>query len=159
MEKCRMKPDRNATGRQRGAAAVELGILLFPLTLLAFGITEFGRAVYQYNTIVKAVRNASRHLSQHGAGDATHIGIATCLAAYGNRTCSGSPLLPGLSAAMVQVCDRTNCSGTHENQSTGAGVVNLVTVTVSGYTFNSLVPLVTGNIVFDPISSTMRQVL
>jgi len=144
--------------KQRGVAAVELGILMIPLTILAFGITEYGRAVFQYNTIVKGVRDASRYLSQHAAGDAVQIGVAKCLAVHGNRTCSGSPLVPGLATSLVQVCDSSSCAD-HLNQSTGAGVVNLVTVTVDQYPFQSLVPLLVPNVRFGPIQSTMRQVL
>lgn len=131
---------------------------MIPLTVLAFGITEYGRAIFQYNTIVKGVRDASRYLSQHAPGDATRIGVAKCLAVYGNRNCSGAPLVPGLTPSLVQVCDRTNCAD-HLNQSTGAGVVNLVTVTVDKFPFKSLVPLMVKDITFGPIHSTMRQVL
>jgi Flp pilus assembly protein TadG len=144
--------------RQRGVAAVELGIVMIPLTVLAFGITEYGRAIFQYNTIVKGVRDASRHLSQQSPGDATQIGVAKCLAVYGNRTCSGAALVPGLKTSLVQICDRTNCAD-HLNQPTGAGVVNLVTVTVDQFPFKSLVPLMVKDITFGPIHSTMRQVL
>ena len=49
---------------------------MIPLTVLAFGITEYGRAIFQYNTLVKSVRDASRYVSQHAPGDAAHIGIA-----------------------------------------------------------------------------------
>ena len=58
---------------------------------------------------------------------------------------------------MVTVCDATNCPGDHQFQPTGSGVVNLVTVTVTGYTFTSMVPFVVPNIVFGPISATMVQ--
>ncbi|MGE5469746.1 MAG: TadE/TadG family type IV pilus assembly protein [Bacteroidota bacterium] len=152
-----MEKHDSRTG-QRGAAAVELAILLIPLVLLAFGITEYGRAMYQYNALAKGVRSAVRQLSEYSAGDATQIGIAKCLAVYGNYTCSGAPVAPGLTTAMVSVCDTTNCAGTHLNQSTGSGVVNLVTVTISDYPFISLVPSLVPNLTFGDISATMRQV-
>jgi len=145
--------------RQRGVAAVEMGIVLIPLVFLMFGITEFGRAFYQYNTIVKATRDAARFLSGQGPGDATSIGKARCLVVYGNTDCTGSALVPGLSTGEVVVCDSTNCASTHAAQSTGSGVINLVTVTVSGYGFTSVVPFVVPNLTFNDISTTMRQVL
>ncbi|HEU0201095.1 MAG TPA: TadE/TadG family type IV pilus assembly protein [Burkholderiaceae bacterium] len=144
--------------KQRGVAAVELGLVMIPLTVLAFGITEYGRAIFQYNTLVKSVRDASRHLSQHAAGDATQIAIAKCLVVHGNRNCSGAVLVPGLSASLVEICDRSNCAD-HANQPTGAGVVNLVTVTVDKFPFKSLVPLMVSDLTFGAIRSTMRQVL
>ena len=144
--------------KQRGVAAVELGIVMSPLVILAFGITEYGRAIFQYNTLVKGVRDASRYLSQHGAGEVTHIGIAKCLVVHGNRTCTGAALVPGLTTSLVDVCDRSNCPD-HANQPTGAGVVNLTSVTVDKFPFKSMVPLMVKDITFGPIRSTMRQVL
>lgn len=144
--------------KQRGIAAVELAIVLIPLVLLAFGITEFGRAIYQYNALTKATRDATRFLSAQGAGDPNDISAAKCLAVYGNKTCTGNLLVPNLTTAMVSVCDSSNCPD-HQNQSTGSGVINLVTVTVTGYPFTSLVPFVVPSMTFGAISTTMRQVL
>jgi Flp pilus assembly protein TadG len=145
--------------KQRGVAAVELGILIFPLLLLTFGVTELGRAFYQFNTLVKVTRDAVRFLSTQGPGDATDLTTAQCLGVYGKKICSGTPLLPGLDTTMVAVCDSLSCSPTHQNQATGSGVINLVTVTITGYPFTSLVPFIVPNITFGPISTTMRQVL
>lgn len=144
---------------QRGAAAVELGILLIPLTLLTFGVTEFGRAIYQYNTLVKATRDATRFLSGQGPGDAADVTVAQCLVVYGNRSCTGNALVPGLITDMVSVCDSSNCPDDYKNRPTGSGVINLVSVTVSNYPFTSLVPFAVPDFKFGPISTTMRQVL
>jgi Flp pilus assembly protein TadG len=145
--------------RQRGVAAVELGIMLMPLVVLTFGTTEYGRAVYQYNTLVKASRDATRFLSGQGPGDPADLAVAKCLAVYGNTACTGSPLLPNLDATMVTVCDSVSCPSTHLNQATGSGVMNLVTVTITGYNFDSMVPLVAPSVTFNAISTTMRQIL
>lgn len=149
--------------RQRGVAAVEFGFLIIPLTLMLFGLTEYGRAVYQYNTLAKAARDATRYLSTVDKGQGWPQ--ARCLARYGNTTCDGSLLAPGLTDAMVDICDASNCAG-HALVSTGSGAVNLVTVTISGYQFQSIVnfPLAglnigAPNITFGDISNTMRQAL
>ncbi len=44
--------------RMRGVAAVEFALVLIPLIVLATGVAEFGRAIYQYETLTKATRNA-----------------------------------------------------------------------------------------------------
>jgi Flp pilus assembly protein TadG len=49
--------------RQRGAAAIEFALLALPLATLTFGITEFGRALHQFNTIAKSARDAVRYQS------------------------------------------------------------------------------------------------
>lgn len=142
---------------QQGVAAVEFAILLPVLLLIVFGITEFGRALYSYNTLLKSTRDAARYVmiqQPGGVADAE----AQCLAVYGNMDCTGSPLAPGLTPAMVSVCDWQRCPGTHQAQG-AAPVVNLVTVTISGYTFNSFVPFVTADLAsfdFAPISTTMK---
>lgn len=152
--------------RQGGVVAVEFALLIIPMLLMVFGITEFGRAMYQYNTLVKATRDATRYLSTQAPGSG--VGTAKCLAVYGNKTCGavGEELVPGLTTGMVTVCDANSCPGTHSSVATGAGVVNLVTVTIQGYQFQSVVSFsIAGlsvglpNITFGAVSTTIRQVL
>ncbi|WP_103965083.1 TadE/TadG family type IV pilus assembly protein [Nitrosomonas ureae] len=142
----------------RGSVAVELALLLIPLIVLALGVAEFGRAMYQYNTVVKTVRDAARLLSQHSPSDTANYPEteARCLVVHGSADCSGSALLPGLTIGMVGIASSTT--------TTGAGAsINLVTVTVTGYTFNFVFnPLVffgssMTTLPFDPIQTTMRQ--
>lgn len=144
--------------KQRGVAAIELALLIFPLVLLAFGMSEYARAIYQYNTLTKATRDAARFLSSQSPGDPNDIATAKCLAVYGNRSCTLPALVPDLTMSMVSVCDSTNCAD-HQAQSTGSGVINLVSVRIDGYAFTSLVPLRVPDMTFGRISTTMRQVL
>jgi Flp pilus assembly protein TadG len=163
----------------RGVAAVEFAFVLVPLLAVGFGVTEFGRAMYEYNTVAKATRDAARYLSTHAAGATaidsannilTHTN-ATCIAVYGNKSCTGAKLLPQLNTSSVQICDAltttaASCTGkSFQNVATGTGVVNLVSVTIAGYTFQSYVngaiagvTLGTPNITFSAMSTTMRQV-
>lgn len=154
---------------QRGAAAIELALLTLPLAGLSFGITEFGRALHQYNTVAKTVRDAARYQSTVAPGNippATTL-PGLCLALSGSTAnsggaCSGTALLPGLTLAMITVCDRVLCPGTHNQQPPTPGTlgkVNLVTVTVTGYPFTSMVPFAMPSIAFGPISATMVQPL
>ena len=145
--------------RQRGVAAVEFGLLLTPLVLMIFGTTELGRAIYSYNTLDKTVRDAARHLSQHGPGDATIAAQAKCLAVYGTTDCSGSVVAPGLTVGMVTLCDASLCPGTHANQTTGLGSINLVTVSIQSYAYTSVVNFVVPNMTFNNISVTLRAQL
>jgi Flp pilus assembly protein TadG len=148
---------RHTAYRQRGVAAVEMGLVLIPLVLLVFGTTELGRALFQYNTLAKATRDAARYLSEQGPGDANDLAAARNLAVYGNPGGTGTALVPGLTTANVSICDAVSCPSTHLAVTTGSGSVNLVTVTVTGYAFTSLVPFVIPSITFHDISTTMRQ--
>ena len=49
--------------RQKGVAIVEFALILPFLLLLTFITTEFGRAIWEYNTLTKSVRDAARYLS------------------------------------------------------------------------------------------------
>ena len=143
----------------QGVAAVELALLLSPLALMAFGTTELGRAIYTYNTLDKTVRDAARHLSQHGPGDTTVAAEARCLAVFGTTDCSGTAVAPGLSTAMVTICDASLCSATHANQLTGLGSVNLVTAGIANYPFNSVVAFLIPSMNFNNVSVTLRAQL
>jgi len=143
----------------RGVAAVEFGLLLPLLVVMLFGTTELGRAIYSYNNLDKTVRDAARHLSQHGAGDPIIAGEARCLAVHGTTDCSGAVVAPGLTTSSVVLCDALSCAGTHANQPTGLGAINLVTVSIQGYAYNSVVQFVIPNLTFNNISVTMRAQL
>lgn len=145
--------------RCRGVAAVEFALLLLPLVLMTFGATEFGRAIYTFNTLDKTVRDAARHLSQHGPGDATIQAEARCLAVYGNTGCTGTAVATGLTTSKVSLCDAQSCPGTHAAQATGSGVANLVSASINNYAYTSLVQLVMPSLQFKTISSTMRAQL
>ena len=140
--------------KQGGMVAVEFAILLIPLVLIVFGITELGRAFYQYNTLVKATRDAARYKSatNQGAKEAE----AKCLAVTGNDTCTGTPLVEGLTTNMVTISYA-------QSVPTCSGSVNLVGVTINDpnatekFKFVSLVSFVIPDITFGPISTVMRS--
>lgn len=136
----------------RGAVAVEMAFLMIPLIVLAFGIAEFGRAMYQYNTLTKSVRGAVRHVTQSPVTNELRA-EAVQLVVYGTITGAAStPLLPNLSESMVGVTSDIDVDG-----------INTTTVSITGYTFDFVFnPLVffgntTTSITFDNIHATMRQ--
>jgi Flp pilus assembly protein TadG len=163
-----MMKRRISRTRMQGAAIVELAIVLVPLILLVCGVAEFGCAIYQYDTLTKATRDAARFLSQYSASDQPNYNTnivpqAQCLAVYGNMTCSGIALAPALKTSMVVVCDSynsTGCTGTFANYATPGGTMNLVEVKITGYVYTPLESfLIPGNITFNDIATVMRQVL
>lgn len=168
-----MRSNMPGRARQKGVAAVEFALMLIPMLLLAFGVVEYGRALYQYNTLVKTVRDGVRLLSQSNPADesyADRMAAAQCLIVYGKTACSGAdvPLVPGLSTGHVRICDRVHyaacpsaAQSDYLNVATGMGVVNLVEVRVTGYTFTFLgLPFAVDadSVVFGDIRAVMRQV-
>jgi Flp pilus assembly protein TadG len=107
---------RRSTRRQRGLAAVEFAIVAPVLLLLMFAVAEFGRALYQYNTLSKAVRDGARYYSTHAFVGTTTIEdpaaktYAINLVEYGNGSGTGNPLLPG-DPPSVTATTATDASG------------------------------------------------
>jgi len=140
--------------KQGGVVAVEFAILIVPMILIVFGITELGRAFYQYNTLVKATRDAARYKSVTNQGEKE--AEAKCLAVTGDDLCAGTPLVEGLNTNMVTIDYATAVP-------TGSGNVNLVKVTINDpnandkFKFVSLVNFVIPDITFGPISTIMRS--
>jgi Flp pilus assembly protein TadG len=102
--------ESKSNGKQRGIAMTEFAIVVPIFLLLMLATAELGRALYQYNTLTKAVRDGARYLSVHAleAGvtgpdkiDAADKTAAANLVAYGTVTEGDEPLLPGLSAGDV----------------------------------------------------------
>ena len=146
--------------RQKGTAIVEFALILPLLLLLTMITTEFGRAIYQYNTIVKSLRNTTRYLSLQTSN--TKITEAQNLVVFGNIAGTGPALVSGLTLAQV---------ATPTWQEFGsAPPINTVTIQVGygptgtaaqNYTFIPLVASVfgfnLGNVTYAPISATMRS--
>jgi Flp pilus assembly protein TadG len=141
---------------QRGVAIVEFALILPLLLVMTFIVTEFGRALYQYNTIAKSVRDAARYLSVQTPG--THVTEARNLIVFGNIAGTGTPLALGLTTSLVP-------NPTWQPLGTGP-VINVVTVKVSGYTFRPLFSdffvsgvfgATFGSITYSDISATMRS--
>ncbi len=156
---------------QGGVATIEFAIVLPLLLAICFGITEFGRAIYTYNSLAKSARGAARYLTTQAAGSG-HT-TARNLVVYGNPAGTGTPLMPGLNssnmASKVLICDAsiTTCTA-NLNQGSNPSI-NTVTITITGYQFTPALDLLgftrffthgTGSITsidFSNISVTMRQ--
>jgi hypothetical protein len=99
-----------------GAVIVEFAIIMPLLVLLVFGITELGRALYQWNTLTKAVAIGARYMArsngnlindecvENKGADGTwvkHETTAKNLIVYGQMA-AGDPLLPGLQVTTIE---------------------------------------------------------
>jgi len=145
-----MQTKSHVKSASQGVALVEFALILPLLLVLTFITTEFGRALYQYNTVTKSVRDAVRYLSVQTPGsDST---VARNLIVHGNPGGTGAPLVIGLSAANV---------ATPTWRSTGSNPqIDVVTVRVTGYRFT---PLISGfggvnfnAFTFSDITASMR---
>lgn len=153
--------------KQIGVAIVEFALVLPLLLILTFITTEFSRALYQYNTIVKSVRNAARYLSMQDpnikiSDPGKKITIAKNLAVYGlpKPAASHPPLTIGLDISNIPD------SNIQWNTYGSSPLINTVTIKVTGYKFKPLLCIAftvnfgcdaQGYISYGTISATMRS--
>jgi len=159
---------------QRGVALVELALVLPLLLAVCFAITEFGRAIYTYDTLAKSARDAARYLTTQTPGSSSAWAIARNLVAYGNPAGTGPALVSGLdstnAASLVVVCDASDQPRCAANLNQGADpTINTVTVTITGFKFSPLLDVLAftrfygggsgsiASIPFGDISVTMRK--
>ena len=119
-------------GDERGVQLVEVALVI-PIMLLLFGaVAEFGRYFYEYTTAAKAARVGARYLVSKSVTSSTNYEAqAKNLVVYGNIAGTGTAVLPGLTAANVQV---DYIGGT-------SGVPDVVKVSIVNYQHQSIVNL------------------
>jgi Flp pilus assembly protein TadG len=117
---------------ERGVQLVEVALVI-PIMLLLFGaVAEFGRYFYEYSTAAKAARVGARYLVSKSVTSSTNYETqAKNLVVYGNIAGTGTAVLPGLTAANVQV---DYIGGT-------SGVPDVVKVSIINYQHQSIVNL------------------
>lgn len=146
----------------RGVATIELALVLMLLSTLVFGTIELGRALHHYNVLAKSVRTTARYLSTNPPTEAESWvawkETGECLAVYGQPRCdaNATPLLPGLMRSQVRIVDPYTFTSARSIQS-GAGTLDLLSISIEGYQFRSVVSFVVPNIVFGRISAVMPQ--
>jgi Flp pilus assembly protein TadG len=102
----------------RGVATIEFAICAPVLLLLMLGTAEVGRVLFQYNTLIKSVRDGARYAATGAAITSGTTRIVNITPQVGNQTRnlivtgntagSGSPLLPGLEVGDVTNIDADN---------------------------------------------------
>ncbi|NML15303.1 TadE/TadG family type IV pilus assembly protein [Azohydromonas caseinilytica] len=141
-------------------ATVELALVLLPLVLLLSATADLGRAFYTYDTLVKAARGAARYLALSTTpDDVTVQAQVKNLALYGDIDGGGTPLVPGLTSTMVQICTPKLCDADHNNVpvvGSAGSTMTLVSVRIVGYTYTSVFSAVLpATFAFRPINVTM----
>jgi len=106
---------------------------------LLFGILEFGRALWTYNTIINGTRAGARWgvVNVSNNSDSANKDKVRNIVLYGYPdVTSGTTLVPGLTPGMINVSVVPL-----DTDSTGTAVNQKVSVSVSGYQFRFLIPL------------------
>ena len=127
---------------ERGSTLVEFAIGATVFLTAMFAVLEFGRALWTHNALTDAARRGARYATLHTSAD---IGSVQNVVVYGNPEGSGQPMLPNLTGSNVSV----NYSGTYQiNKGT-------VTVSITNYQFQFVIPLVGTTITMPSYSTTL----
>ncbi len=105
------RTDSNLLHGSRGQSLVEFALILPMILVVMFMITEFGRALYQYNVLLQASRDADRFVASQAwnstlgavALGGTLLTQTKNVAVYGVPSATGTAVVSGLTTANVQV--------------------------------------------------------
>jgi Flp pilus assembly protein TadG len=141
---------KKLVGRNDGNVMIEFAIGSAILVAAFAGTFQFGYTFLQYNELENAVTRSARYASlinYDSASDVPANDFQTAvqnMALYGTPTAGTTPVLPGLTAANVNVtvCGITIvCPG----YTSPLGVPQEVTVSITGYTIDAVFEKVTLN--------------
>lgn len=140
---------------ERGATLTEFAIGATLFFMAMFAVMEFGRALWTHNALSDAARRAARYAvnqpasspagkSVTGTNTGPSVTAIKNVAVYGNAAGTGQPLVNNLAAGNVNV--------TYSNFGLGDGSVS---VTITGYQFQFVVPIVGTNIQMPNYNTTL----
>ena len=147
---------------QAGLAAIEFALILPVLLILGFGVIDFGRVLFQYDTLTKSTRNATRYLAAvvrpPAAAFATDANYTTAADSAVNNArnlalcgtiaaCGSSTLVSGLTASNITI-----------DYPASVGNITYVRVLVSNYSTSYVTNVLGVSKNLGTISVTMRQV-
>ena len=123
--------------KSRGQSLVEFAIILPVITLVVLGLFDLGRAVFTYNTLSQAARQANRTAIVDQ--DSDHVKSMAIAAA---------PTI-GLTSSNVTVCFKTadttqsNCSSpTTDNCPTTTRVIGCLAIVTASMTYTPITPVI-----------------
>lgn len=144
-----------AKRKQKGQTLVEFALVALIFFVILFGLIEFARALWTWNTIVQATRAGARFaVVEAPTGADTEV---KNYVVYLNSAGTGTPVLPGLTVSNITVeyLDLTT------NPATIAGTVSekrssdVVQIRVAGYTFSFIIPILGSSITLPPFTTTL----
>jgi hypothetical protein len=124
--------------RQKGLYIVEFAIVGLLFFILLFGVIEFARALFVWNTLTEATRRGARLAV---VCPVNHPSIANVTVFNAPGAPGASPILPGLSSGMVSV-------------SYPAGMVR---VQITGYLHTLLIPLFSATLTAPVFETTLPR--
>ena len=132
---------RSGKNRERGSTLVEFSIAATVFLTVMFGVIEFGRALWTHNALTDAARRGARYAVVHKQ---IEIADVKNVVVYGDPAGGTKPVVENLTTDNVIV----NYSGFTLDGGT-------VQVTITGYDFNFVVPIVSTKIRMPSYTTTL----
>ena len=126
---------------ERGSTLVEFSIGVTVFVTAMFGVLEFGRLLWVHNALTDAARRGARYAVMHSASDETSV---KNIVVYGDAAGTGQPMLNNLSTSNVVV--------TYNSFGLNDGTVS---VSITNYQFQFVVPIVGTTITLPSYSTTL----
>src|SRR5262245_16882275 len=152
-----MKLNNWSEDLEKGQALLEFAAVTLLFFTLVFGIIEFGRALWTWNTIVQATRAGARFAVVEVPNPSNDDAIKNYVV-YLNSAGTGDPVLPGLTTSNVTVNFRKIVPGTGAYDTTplpSKFQADVVQVSVTGYNFNFVVPIFGTSITLPAFTTTL----
>jgi Flp pilus assembly protein TadG len=132
------RPERK---NERGATLLEFAIGATVFLTAMFAVIEFGRVLWTHNALSDAARRGARYAVNHTTGDDVAV---RNVVVYGDPAGGEKPLLENLTTENVQV--------QYSSFGLGAGTVS---VSITGYQFQFIIPIVGTTISMPNYSTTL----
>ena len=153
---------RSLRPNQRGQTLVEFALVAMVLLVIVFGLIEFARGLWTWNTIVQATRAGARFAVVETPNLANDDAIKNYVV-YLNSAGTGDPVLPGLTTSNVTVSFLKIDLGSGAYvapPNNGSGQPNkyladVVQVGITGYNFNFVVPIFGTSITLPAFTTTL----
>jgi len=136
-----MRHNKLFGSNERGATLVEFAIAATVFLTAMFGVIEFGRALWVHNALSDAARQGARYAVLHSADDVDDV---KNVVVFGDPAGGSKPMIPNLTVDNVTV----NYSQFALNKGT-------VQVSVTGYEFEFVIPIVGTTITMPHYTTTL----
>ncbi|HEU4833138.1 MAG TPA: TadE/TadG family type IV pilus assembly protein [Pyrinomonadaceae bacterium] len=137
-----MKQNKLFKSGERGSTLVEFAIALMVFLTAMFAVMEFGRALWVHNALTDAARRGARYAALHSSADTDAV---KNIVVYGDPAGGTQAVVPNLTTANVSI--------TYSDFALNKGTA---TVSVTGYQFQFVIPIIGTTITMPSYSTTFK---
>jgi Flp pilus assembly protein TadG len=135
-----MKQNKLFKSGERGTTLLEFALALMVFLTAMFAVMEFGRALWVHNALTDAARRGARYAALHSSSDTDAV---KNVVVYGDPAGGSQSVVPNLTPDNVTV--------TYSNFALNKGTA---TVSVTGYEFQFVIPIIGTTITMPSYTTT-----